>query len=44
LRTTDLPVSAVALQVGFENISYFNRVFLRFMHRSPSAFRAQENL
>ena len=33
-------VSEVAFQAGFDSIPYFNRVFRRFVSRSPSEYRA----
>ena len=41
LRDTDLEISAVAGQIGFNNISYFNRVFRKHMHMTPSAYRKE---
>ena len=39
LRNTDLSVSAVAGQTGFNNISYYNRTFRRYMHMTPGEYR-----
>jgi AraC family transcriptional regulator len=41
LRRSDQPVSAVALDAGFEDLSTFNRRFRRVMGVTPSVFRAQ---
>lgn len=41
LKETDLPVSAIAERVGFQNISYFNRTFRKFMSVSPQHYRKQ---
>lgn len=41
LRTTDEPVSAVALDAGFNDLSTFNRRFRRVMGKAPSAWRAE---
>ncbi len=41
LRDTDLEISAVAGQIGFNNISYFNRAFRKYMHMTPSAYRKE---
>lgn len=40
LRRTDEPVSTIAFDVGFNDLSTFNRRFRRVMGLSPSAFRA----
>lgn len=39
LLETDFEISQIALQNGFNNISYFNRTFQRFMHMTPREFR-----
>ena len=39
LAETDLPVIEVAMQCGFENLSNFNRQFLRLVERSPRDYR-----
>ena len=39
LLETDKSVQSVAYQSGFENISYFNRVFLRKKKITPGQFR-----
>lgn len=41
LRRSAEPVSAIAFDVGFGDLSTFNRRFRRVMGASPSAFRAQ---
>jgi AraC-like DNA-binding protein len=41
LRTTDAPVSAIAFDAGFGDLSTFNRRFRRLMGCSPGAFRAR---
>ena len=38
---TDQPIIDIALQVGFNNLSHFNRQFLRFIQVTPSAYRRQ---
>jgi AraC family transcriptional regulator len=40
LRTSDEPVSAIAFDAGFGDLSTFNRRFRRVMGRSPGAYRA----
>ena len=39
LLETDREISQIALQTGFNNISYFNRTFQRFIHMTPREFR-----
>jgi AraC-like DNA-binding protein len=39
LTGTDLPVGEIAYRCGFENLAYFNRVFLRKKSINPKAFR-----
>src|SRR6218665_175625 len=39
LVSSDFPVSAIAYRCGFENMSYFNRIFLRKKSINPKAFR-----
>lgn len=39
LREPDRKISDIALEVGFDNISYFIRVFRKSMNCSPSEFR-----
>ena len=41
LRQSDQPVSVIALDAGFEDLSTFNRRFRRVMGATPTAFRAQ---
>lgn len=35
LTETELPVTSIALESGFNNISYFNRVFKRNLESRP---------
>lgn len=39
LKSTDKKVAEIALEVGFENLSYFIKVFRMFKRCSPSSFR-----
>jgi AraC-like DNA-binding protein len=41
LRRSDEPVSTIAFDAGFNDLSTFNRRFRRLMGTSPSAYRAQ---
>lgn len=40
LRTTDLPVSMVAVRVGYSNFSHFSQVYKKAMGRTPAEDRA----
>lgn len=42
LSNTDKSIGEIAGMTGFNNISYFNKVFLEYMHMTPSAFRHKE--
>ncbi|MGO4546245.1 response regulator [Paenibacillus sp. 2TAB23] len=42
LSNTNLPVHAVALQVGFTNFSHFARIFKKYTSRNPLEFRHEE--
>lgn len=39
LRESSAPVTAVAMDCGYGNISYFNRMFRRYMHCTPREYR-----
>ncbi len=39
LQETDFSILEIAFECGYDNISYFNRVFRNQMHTSPSKFR-----
>jgi len=39
LRTTQEPISAIALDAGFADLSTFNRRFRRIMGVTPGAYR-----
>ena len=41
LTETDTLVTSIAMDVGYETLSTFNRNFLRLIGRTPSAFRAE---
>jgi AraC-like DNA-binding protein len=39
LQETDLSISQIAYQSGFQNLSYFNRTFKKFLGETPKEFR-----
>lgn len=39
LQETDLSISQIAYQTGFQNLSYFNRAFKKFRQETPKNFR-----
>ena len=39
LRRTDYPVTRIAIDVGYNNVSFFNRYFRRIMRCSPREYR-----
>jgi len=39
LRTTDLPITEIALQTGFSDSAYFSRQFKELRKMSPSQYR-----
>lgn len=39
LQETELSISQIAYQTGFQNLSYFNRAFKKFKKETPSRFR-----
>ena len=39
LLTTDMTVSEIALELSFDNISYFNRLFKQTINITPSEYR-----
>lgn len=42
LRSTDLPIYAVAQRVGYQDYRYFKQLFERRMHRTPAQYRKEE--
>lgn len=42
LRATDMTITQVALEVGFDSHSHFDRVFKRYAHMTPSRFLAEQ--
>ena len=43
LKNTDLPITEIAFQVGFNSPSYFSMVFREYIGISPTAYRRQRN-
>ena len=41
LRTTDLPIKAIAAAVGYNDSHFFSRIFTKRMHMSPLKYRNQ---
>lgn len=41
LQTTDDSILDISAQTGFENLSYFNRLFKRKYNRTPTVYRSQ---
>lgn len=44
LKQTDLSVTEISLKCGFDNISYFNRLFSKYYEISPTKFRKASKL
>ncbi|MEK0447662.1 MAG: hypothetical protein RLZZ399_2983, partial [Verrucomicrobiota bacterium] len=42
LRETDTPVAVIALEEGFNQLSFFNRIFRRYVGCTPREYRRQE--
>ncbi len=42
LESEDLPIVDIAMDVGFNNISYFNRQFKSIMNTTPKLYRSQK--
>ena len=43
LVTTDEPVKNIAVKIGFNDCSYFNKTFKRFAAITPQQYRQQHN-
>jgi transcriptional regulator GlxA family with amidase domain len=39
LESTDLPVEAIAVEVGYQDASFFNRLFRRKVALTPAGYR-----
>lgn len=44
LRSSLLPITEIALMVGFENVSYFEKIFRRYCMQSPREYRVSQRL
>ena len=42
LFKTDMTITQIALSVGFNNVSYFNKTFKKYMNKTPGEFRKTE--
>ena len=42
LRESDTPISEIAIGCGYNNISYFNRTFRKYMHCTPGEYRVKK--
>lgn len=42
LEDTDIPITEICNRVGFDNTSYFSKIFKRFMHFTPSDHRKRQ--
>ncbi len=42
LRQSNASISTIAVNCGYSNISYFNRVFRRYMHCTPKEYRQKD--
>ena len=43
LKNTDITISDIAIQVGYDNISYFHRIFKNRFNMSPKSYRSTAN-
>ena len=43
LKNTDIPIDEVAVKIGYENISFFYRIFKKKYGISPKKYRCREN-
>lgn len=44
LDSTDKQISEIALDVGFNNISYYNKIFKYYIHMTPMVYRKSNSL
>lgn len=44
LANTDLPVSTISENTGFDSFSFFDRTFVRYMHETPHNYRHTHSL
>lgn len=43
LDSTDKQISEIALDVGFHNVSYYNKIFKYYVHLTPMAYRKSQS-
>lgn len=41
LSQTNIPISAIALSIGYSNFSYFTKLFKRYVEMGPTEYRSQ---
>jgi AraC family transcriptional regulator len=44
LKETNKPLAAIGIECGFNNISYFNKMFKRLTNKTPMEYRQQSHL
>ena len=44
LASTDLSISAISENTGFNNFSFFDRTFVKYMHETPRSYRRSHSL
>lgn len=42
LRNTDINIDEIALRIGYENVSYFHRLFYKYYKKTPRAYRCEK--
>ena len=43
LLTTEMPIREIAFELSVDNISYFNRIFKQYTHKTPSQYREENS-
>jgi len=43
LKQTDIPISVVAVSVGYSNFSHFSKIFKKYINCGPKEYRSQHN-
>lgn len=44
LKTSQMPITEISLEVGFNSVSYFNRIFKRIVGVTPRVYRNNPNI